>query len=399
MESPASSDHFRPLWRASPKRQGVRRQAHGPNAGCHWHCNGSRTLPPDLSTSSLGGGYTTLQTTLCISPTPLRSRTAVAAQPPANGRQATRPGRAPRHFHRPVCAGPQCAPTRGSMDDQNDSKPASRSRRPPKRPQQFMFIDSTGANGVNAKPDKNVRSFVMKSARSKKPWSTRQKEKSASPSEDKPQIPKPDHSIAELLSPPLVSPSWQHAAASPTTWSTPSNLSPVSSRNGSVLSTRSRSQPYLSPPSSSCSLCDNPRCAGDLCTQPHASNQLVNRRGFAFDFIADLDCLPVPTDSNTRDLLENCKPSYLSRHAPFFNTARSRQRIRHKLRTSRSASHLQQSNHQLDIKKHPKLNRCTVHLRHLHCQCPVPPGYRRRQCSRRVAVQDQCHFGDQQTAQ
>jgi len=39
-------------------------------------------------------------------------------------------------------------------------------------PTQFMFINSSNG-GVNAKPDKVVRSFVMKSARNKKPWSTR----------------------------------------------------------------------------------------------------------------------------------------------------------------------------------------------------------------------------------
>jgi hypothetical protein len=39
---------------------------------------------------------------------------------------------------------------------------------------QFMFIDSSNG-GVNAKPDKVVRSFVMKSARNKKSWSTRPK--------------------------------------------------------------------------------------------------------------------------------------------------------------------------------------------------------------------------------
>jgi hypothetical protein len=41
-------------------------------------------------------------------------------------------------------------------------------------PTQYMFIDSSNG-GVNAKPDKVVRSFVMKSARNKKPWSTRPK--------------------------------------------------------------------------------------------------------------------------------------------------------------------------------------------------------------------------------
>lgn len=192
------------------------------------------------------------------------------------------------------------------MDDQTESKAGSRSRRPPRKPQQFMFIDSTGANGVNAKPDKNVRSFVMKSARSKKPWSTRQKEKSTSPSEEDSRT-LPNHSKLENPSPTLVSPSWQHAATSPTTWSTTSTASPVSRRNGSFLATDSGSQPYLSPPSTSCSLCDIPHCTGDLCAQPQRSNQLTTKRGYAVRFVADLDCLPVPTDRNTRDLLENCK--------------------------------------------------------------------------------------------
>ncbi|KAF2025257.1 hypothetical protein EK21DRAFT_104070 [Setomelanomma holmii] len=44
----------------------------------------------------------------------------------------------------------------------------------PKSQTQFMFIDSSNG-GINAKPDKVVRSFVMKSARHKKIWSTRPK--------------------------------------------------------------------------------------------------------------------------------------------------------------------------------------------------------------------------------
>ena len=215
---------------------------------------------------------------------------------------------APRQY-RLVCAGPQCAPICGRMDDQHASKAGSRSRRPPKRPQQFMFIDSTGANGVNAKPDKNVRSFVMKSARSKKPWSTRQKEKSNSPAEDSPQ-PLRDSSRPEDLSPTAASPTWQHAAASPATWSTTSNLSPVSSRHGSILSSRSRSEPYITPPLSTCNLCDSTQCAGDMCQRPHPANQLTTRNGFNVGFMADLDCLPVPTDANTKALLRNCKSSF-----------------------------------------------------------------------------------------
>jgi hypothetical protein len=45
---------------------------------------------------------------------------------------------------------------------------------PVKAPSKFMFIDSSNG-GINAKPDRTVRSFVMKSARNKKTWSTRPK--------------------------------------------------------------------------------------------------------------------------------------------------------------------------------------------------------------------------------
>ncbi|KAF1974681.1 hypothetical protein BU23DRAFT_88907 [Bimuria novae-zelandiae CBS 107.79] len=195
------------------------------------------------------------------------------------------------------------------MDDQHDSKAGSRTRKPAKRPQQFMFIDSTGANGVNAKPDKNVRSFVMKSARSKKPWSTKQKEKSNSPSGGESHT-QPDRIKLEGLSPTDGSSSWLHAAPSPNTWSTPTNPLPVSSRNGSFLSANNRSQPYITQSSSLCCLCDNPQCAGNLCTQPQASRQLANRDGFAVGFVADLDCLPVPTNRTTKNLLKNFVQKY-----------------------------------------------------------------------------------------
>ncbi|KAJ4377632.1 hypothetical protein N0V83_000460 [Neocucurbitaria cava] len=54
-------------------------------------------------------------------------------------------------------------------DNGGRSLPPSRKE---KRPKTFMFIDSSNG-GINAKPDRVVRSFVMKSARNKKPWSTR----------------------------------------------------------------------------------------------------------------------------------------------------------------------------------------------------------------------------------
>jgi hypothetical protein len=50
----------------------------------------------------------------------------------------------------------------------SDSGRVSPPKKKEKRPTSFMFIDSSNG-GVNAKPDKVVRSFVMKSARNKKP--------------------------------------------------------------------------------------------------------------------------------------------------------------------------------------------------------------------------------------
>lgn len=48
------------------------------------------------------------------------------------------------------------------------------SRKQSTRPPQFMFIDcDSRKGGINAKPHTMVQSFVMKSARHKKSWSTR----------------------------------------------------------------------------------------------------------------------------------------------------------------------------------------------------------------------------------
>src|SRR5690242_2964957 len=60
---------------------------------------------------------------------------------------------------------------------EDTDRPAS--KRQLRRPTKFMFIDSSNG-GVNAKPDRVVRSFVMKSARNRKTWSTRPR----SPKED-----------------------------------------------------------------------------------------------------------------------------------------------------------------------------------------------------------------------
>jgi hypothetical protein len=68
---------------------------------------------------------------------------------------------------------------------------------------QFMFIDSSNG-GVNAKPDKVVRSFVMRSARNKKSWSTRPKSPRTNPSSEVRTRQRPSsrkHGITEHCSP------------------------------------------------------------------------------------------------------------------------------------------------------------------------------------------------------
>jgi len=60
--------------------------------------------------------------------------------------------------------------TRSSSSEHSEHMTAP--KRVGDRPTTFMFIDSSNG-GVNAKPDKDVRSFVMKSARNKKAWSTK----------------------------------------------------------------------------------------------------------------------------------------------------------------------------------------------------------------------------------
>lgn len=60
---------------------------------------------------------------------------------------------------------------RGPYQSHNEG---SNTTQPEEAPSKFMFIDSSNG-GVNAKPDKTVRSFVMKSARNRKTWSTRPK--------------------------------------------------------------------------------------------------------------------------------------------------------------------------------------------------------------------------------
>lgn len=196
------------------------------------------------------------------------------------------------------------------MDASGNQPSASGSRRPGKKPMQFMFIDST-SHGVNAKPDKAVRSFVMKSARSKKPWSTRQKSPKSevdpdlrSPHEPVPS-PTGSHITAGNASPLSATGSWLDRARSPDSWS-------ASSNNKSPLSTNSPrhslSQSYLTPLSSPSSGCENPLCNGRSCGQAHRGCTAPgNRTGWDVTFLADIDCYPVKMDQKMRIVIHNCK--------------------------------------------------------------------------------------------
>lgn len=190
--------------------------------------------------------------------------------------------------------------------------------------QQFMFIDSSN-KGVNSKPDKDVRSFVMKSARNRKTWSTRKPgqkpahedkdlkldsdvklEPTSSPTS-------PGRGSSSPTAPITHSPTWQHAAASPVILSNnpPAKASPYPSPVRSkrvVLSTRSASKPYISLASPTCCRCRNLECSGDPCSQPQPSPQMVSRDGYTVGFARDFDCLPVPSNKVTKELLSHCKP-------------------------------------------------------------------------------------------
>jgi hypothetical protein len=173
---------------------------------------------------------------------------------------------------------------------------------------QFMFIDST-SHGVNAKPDKAVRSFVMKSARSKKPWSTRQKSPKEADSDLKsPTEPTPSptgtHGKPGNASPLSAGESWTtDLTHSPDPWSTSSRRSPVSTKSrGQSLSQKA------TPLSSPGSVCENSLCDGYSCGQTHRRYAPPgSHTGWDLAFLADVDCYPVKMDQKMKSVIHNCK--------------------------------------------------------------------------------------------
>ena len=120
-------------------------------------------------------------------------------------------------------------------------------QRAEKRPAAFMFIDSSNG-GINAKPNKAVRSFVMKSARTKKSWSTRPKSPDAEHAANTKPRKQPSSRIQGCDSEQLIrrlprlkcntpsEPQENHTTASPS-----------SSRSGSVFSSHGGNWTYESP--------------------------------------------------------------------------------------------------------------------------------------------------------
>lgn len=137
----------------------------------------------------------------------------------------------------------------GASADKGSQIPPVRKRQ--KRSEAFMFIDASNG-GVNAKPDRVVRSFVMKSARNKKTWSTRPK----NPKPTRPLREKPRHRSSSRTN-------GSHEEVNESTpcgpvlecdtdtrsWDQWRMTSPKSSRSDSVFSVHSSNWAYESPSS------------------------------------------------------------------------------------------------------------------------------------------------------
>lgn len=191
----------------------------------------------------------------------------------------------------------------------NDGTGRPAHKRQARRPTKFMFIDSSNG-GVNAKPDRVVRSFVMKSARNRKTWSTRPK----SPKEE--QFVESD-SLKQLSS---CSEAQYEAASSFDPWSPQSFrkdslwedhfvTSPGSSKHGS---TYSASRTCDSPPSghtSPYSEYDHVENAYDPPSRQHTT--LTVRDGFDVRFTRPLNCLSVDLDARSQRLLHQCEHPFI----------------------------------------------------------------------------------------
>lgn len=186
-------------------------------------------------------------------------------------------------------------------------------KRQSRRPTRFMFIDSSNG-GVNAKPDRTVRSFVMKSARNRKTWSTR------------PRSPKEEDLID--AQPPEELPGCNTVRYEPTfpdypwalqdtrkdsLWDNQAPTSPASSRTGSIFSSRGANYTCETPLSSHTS----PLPVSEYNHAAHAFDfpferlaVVTQRPDLALHSPSPFDCLSVRLDSHAQQLLHQCKSSH-----------------------------------------------------------------------------------------
>ena len=189
-----------------------------------------------------------------------------------------------------------------------DSGRASPSRKREKSPTAFMFIDSSNG-GVNAKPDKIVRSFVMKSARNKKPWSTRPKSPKSETSVDcKASRGLPCRTGTYNTQAQASNPHSLECYTSPMPLEKWTVTSPSSSRSNSVFSSNSSDWTLNSPASTYTSPCAENSYADDAFSSTSTKrSSLPSRSSFITRSLGSLDCLSVQLDINMKHLLHRCK--------------------------------------------------------------------------------------------
>ncbi|KAF1836177.1 hypothetical protein BDW02DRAFT_494191 [Decorospora gaudefroyi] len=186
-----------------------------------------------------------------------------------------------------------------------DSGPVSPPETKEKHHTTFMFIDSSNG-GINAKPDKVVRSFVMKSARNKKPWSTR------------PKSPKTESSVTAK--------SRRQSSSRTSSKIGELQISTCSSRlecdtftaqweNWTLTSPSSTSDSVFSSNSSNGAVCESPAStytspsaeygyADDACGVSNPTRPVLPRHtSFTIDFTRSFDSLAVRLDANAEYLL------------------------------------------------------------------------------------------------
>lgn len=197
-----------------------------------------------------------------------------------------------------------------AQDRHEDSNITGQSapRRQSRRPTKFMFIDSSNG-GVNAKPDRKVRSFVMKSARNRKTWSTRPK----SPREEElveapPKEHLPCHTNVQHESTFAAGSRSSHDYRRDSAWDDYPLASQASSRCGSIFSTYSSSRTCDSPLSSYTSPFAEHGHSEHPYDFPLGQQTVVTLRDGLNTGLADpFDCLSVHLDAHTQQLLNQCK--------------------------------------------------------------------------------------------